>query len=182
MRMSAILSAVAITALLPTGVLAVGGGDAPAPTPTKTTTECEDGQIWDEEKEECVDPEETQLDDDTLYQAARELAYDGQYENAISVLYQAANRNDPRILNYLGFANRKAGRVEVGMGYYRQAILINPDYILARSYMGQSLVQQGKYDEAKIQLAEIQSRGGRDTWAEESLYNALNNVGQISDY
>ncbi len=167
------LTATALIAALPLSALAVGG-DSP-PTPTETTKKCKNGEIWDKKIKKCVKPDGmgANFDDDTLYIAARELAYDGQYDHAITVLYQAKNRNDPRILNYLGFANRKAGRVEVGMGYYRQAILIDPDYYLARSYMGQSLVEQGKIGAARVQLREIQNRGGRGTWAEEALYQAL---------
>jgi len=182
MRFALNTTAAIAVILFPSGVFAVGSQDTKPPTPTQTTVECEDGQIWDEKTEKCVVPKDAHLDDDKIYNTARELAYDGQYEFAISVLYLAENRNDPRILNYLGFANRKAGRVEVGMGYYRQAIQIDPDYILARSYMGQSLVNQGKIKEARLQLKEIQARGGRGTWAEEALYKALHGTGQAGDY
>ncbi len=176
--------AAALTLVLAPSVLTAAGGGGDPPTPTQTTKECKNGQVWDEETKECVDPQGAGLDDDTLYTAARELAYDGQFDHAISILYLAKNRNDPRILNYLGFAHRKAGRVEVGMGYYREALKRDPDYILARSYMGQSLVLQGKIDEAKYQLEEIRARGGRDTWAEFALVKAIYNTGTKtkSDY
>jgi hypothetical protein len=50
---------------------------------------------------------------------------------------------------------------------------VNPDNLLARSYMGQALVEQGQVDLALAQLSEIRMRGGRGTWAETSLANAV---------
>jgi tetratricopeptide (TPR) repeat protein len=152
---------------------AAGSDNTEPPVKTKTTQECKNGQIWDERKDECVNPEQGALSDDTLFNAARELAYDGQYENALKVLSVARNQNDPRILNYKGFASRKAGRIAEGMAYYQAALAIDPDYILARSYMGQALVSEGDFLAARDQLLEIEARGGRDTWAYAALENAL---------
>jgi len=143
------------------------------PEKTETTTVCKDGKIWDKQKKECVDPKKTELDDDTLYSAAREMAYAGQYDNAIGVLQLAKNQNDPRILNYLGFTNRKAGRMELGMTYYKKALAIDANYSLARSYMGQALIQQGNIQEARVQLLEIRDRGDENTWAYRALEQAL---------
>jgi Flp pilus assembly protein TadD len=156
-----------------TAGFAAGSDDTTPPVKTETATECKDGQVWDEKKAECVNPVQGSLSDDAIYKAARELAYDGQYENALKVLAVAENPDDPRILNYKGFANRKAGRAEEGMAYYQAALAIDPDYILARSYMGQALVAEGDILGARDQLVEIEARGGRDTWAYAALEQAL---------
>ncbi|MBB4063364.1 tetratricopeptide repeat protein [Gellertiella hungarica] len=149
--------------------------DETSPPPkTETTTECKDGKVWDKKKKECVTPEQSGFNDDDLYRAAREFAYAGQYENAIRVLQLAANQNDPRILNYLGYSNRKSGHMELGMQYYKKALQADENYILARSYMGQALIEQGDVNAAKVQLVEIRDRGGEDTWAYRSLLQALN--------
>ncbi|PCJ90725.1 MAG: hypothetical protein COA52_09900 [Hyphomicrobiales bacterium] len=154
---------------------AAGSDSSEPPKPTQTTKDCKNGKIWDKKHKKCMTVKSEMFDDDTLYTAARELAYDGQYDNAINILELAANRDDPRILNYLGFANRKAGRMEVGMGYYKEALKKNPDYILARSYMGQAYLQQKNWSAARQQLTEIDARGGKDTWAYASLSNSLLN-------
>jgi tetratricopeptide (TPR) repeat protein len=60
------------------------------------------------------------IDDDSLYSAGRHLALAGRYDEAIAVLSLAANKNDPRILNCLGYSHRKMGRILVGLGYYRE--------------------------------------------------------------
>ena len=111
--------------------------------------------------------------DDVLYVSARDLAYDGKFENAIHLLQLAENQDDPRILNYLGFSNRKMGRTAIAMEYYARALEINPDYILARSYIGQGLVADGDMAGAKAQLAEIRDRGHSDSWAYVMLENAI---------
>ncbi len=152
--------------------------DETAPPPkTETTTKCKDGKVWDKKKKECVTPEQSGFNDDDLYKAAREFAYAAQYDNAIRVLTLASNQNDPRILNYLGYSNRKAGRMELGMGYYKKALQADENYILARSYMGQALIEQGDVKAAKVQLVEIRDRGGENTWAYRSLLQALNGYG-----
>jgi tetratricopeptide (TPR) repeat protein len=143
------------------------------PEKTKTTTECKNGQVWDKKEKKCVDAKKSSLDDDTLFNAARELAYDGQYDNAINLLQLAKNQNDPRILNYLGYSNRKAGRMEIGMKYYQRALAVDANYILARSYMGQALLEQGNVMAAREQLIEIRDRGGENTWAFKALEQSL---------
>jgi tetratricopeptide (TPR) repeat protein len=172
MKTLLVLTTIATISFAPMG-FAAGSDDTAPPVKTETTQECKKGKIWDEKKEKCVNPEQGALSDDALFEAARELAYDGQYENALRVLAVAANQNDPRILNYKGFANRKAGRMAEGMAYYEAALAIDPDYILARSYMGQALVSEGDFLGARDQLLEIEARGGRETWAFAALEQAL---------
>jgi len=104
---------------------------------------------------------------------ARQYAYAGKYDEALDMLKRAKNQNDPRILNYYGYTNRKLGNVDVAMGYYKRAIAADGNYLLARSYMGQGLVQQGDLEGARMQLVEIRDRGGKDTYAYKALYEAL---------
>ncbi|KQV38265.1 MULTISPECIES: tetratricopeptide repeat protein [unclassified Rhizobium] len=155
---------------------AAGEDTSQPPQKTKTTSECTGGKIWDKDKKECVDAKKSGLDDDILFKAARELAYDGQYENSLKVLDAVRDQTSARVLNYRGYANRKAGRMDIGMAYYRKAIQTDANYILARSYMGQALVQQGKIEEAKVQLIEIRDRGGENTWAYRALLQTLGGV------
>jgi tetratricopeptide (TPR) repeat protein len=172
--MKMLLSLAALAVLTAGGAaLAAGSDDTEPPAPTETTESCAEGQIWDEKAKACVTPEQGAMSDEALYKAARELAYAGQYENALKVLAVAENQNDPRILNYKGFASRKAGRTEEGMAYYQAALAIDPDYVLARSYMGQALVAEGDILGARDQLIEIEARGGRETWAYAALEKAL---------
>ncbi|MDU8944982.1 tetratricopeptide repeat protein [Ovoidimarina sediminis] len=164
---------IAVCLALPTLAWAVGGDDAAPPKPTPTTTECTGGQIWDADSKTCVAPKDARFDDDTLYDAARELAYAGQYGAAIAALQAMSDPQDDRVLTYLGFAHRKSGDHAAGMAYYRQALARNPDNLLARSYMGQAFVETSDVHLARAELREIRARGGRMTWAWVSLDQAI---------
>lgn len=159
------LAATASLAFAGSAFAAGGDGDANA-------TQCADGKVYDEASKSCVD-KKSELNDDTIYRAARDFAYAGKYDDALAMLKRAKNQNDPRILNYYGFTNRKLGNVDLAMDYYQRAIAIDGNYLLARSYMGQGLVQQGDLEGARAQLVEIRDRGGKDTYAYKALYEAL---------
>ncbi|MGJ8618337.1 MAG: hypothetical protein ACSHWS_15960 [Sulfitobacter sp.] len=162
-----ILLATALTLALPTSLLAAGGESS---TPAKP--KCEDGQVFDKKSKKCVAAEESNLDTDTLYETVRELAHAGRYTDAQTVL-AAMPQDDDRTLTYLGFTNRKMGHSDVAMGYYTMALSANPANILARSYMGQGLVEQGNITQALVQLRAIRDHGGAGTWAEASLRTAI---------
>ena len=149
---------------------AAGSGDSAAPKPTK---ECAGIRVWDEKKNRCVRPKESSLDDDGLYDAVRSLAYAGRYLDAQGVLAAMSDQNEGRVLTYKGFTERKLGNIDVAMVFYQKALDQNPDNILARSYMGQGLLEQGDKIGAVTQLREIQTRGGAGTWAEQSLSKAI---------
>ena len=70
------------------------------------------------------------------------------------------NQNDPRVLNYTGYSHRKAGRLEIGITYYTKALAIDPNFVLAREYLGEGYVAAGRKDLAQLQLNEIASRCG----------------------
>lgn len=162
-----------------------GGGSAPSPTATTTT--CKNGKVWSPQRKMCLTPDQIKANskkngtqkkseltpDDILYEAAREFAYTGQYGNALNALKAAEDQNDPRILNYYGFTYRKLGQVDRAMTYYRKALQADENYILARSYMGQALIEQGDIQGARVQLVEIRDRGGEDSWAYKSLLQSL---------
>ena len=159
--------------LMPFVALAAGTGDEEAPKPTETSTKCTDAQVWDEATQACVDAESGLLDDETRFRAVRELAWAGQPEAALIVLSSMTEGETDRVLTYLGFANRKAGRLEEGLAFYDKAIAVNPDNLLARSYYGQALVEMAEIQLASVQLGEIRLRGGSGSWAETALSTAL---------
>jgi predicted Zn-dependent protease len=152
-----------------------------APIPTETTTVCESGQIWDSETKTCVDAQDSHLNDDQRYDAAREFAYAQQYQNALFALKASSDQQSSRVLTYYGFIARKTGKTQAAMTYYKQALVVNPDNILTRSYMGMAFLQIGQRGKAKLQLTEIRSRGGVGTWPEQILASAI--VGtETNDY
>ncbi|WP_299628289.1 hypothetical protein [uncultured Tateyamaria sp.] len=186
----AITAALTLPLALPTIGFAAGSEDKPAAT--KTTANCFKARqwdpetkkyvrfsekvngVWDVDLQKCVRPDKTShLDEDTLYDAVRELAYAGRYDEATQVLDNMPDQASDRVLTYRGFTARKLGNLTLANMYYQQAIDANPDNILARSYMAQGMVAAGDKVAAMMQLREIQARGGAGTWAEASLRSAI---------
>lgn len=135
-------------------VHAMGDGDSTSTTPKK----CKKGEVV--KKGKCVKATSGVLPDEDLYQQGRALAQAGEYDWALEVLGAVSNKNDPRVLNYIGYSNRKAGRFEEAFGYYHKALEIDPNLVLAREYLGEGYVAAGRVDLAKAQLSEIASRCG----------------------
>lgn len=158
---------------LPFAAFAAGSDDTEPPTPTETTTECDKGQVWDEKTKACVTAEDSSLNDDQRFDATRELAYAGRYDEALAMLDTMTEGDTARVMTYRGFALRKSGQIEQGIAAYEQAIALDPANILARSYYGQLLVEMNELDRARIQLASIRDTGGTGTWAERSLATAI---------
>lgn len=165
-------SAIAFQAFAFAPVVHAAGGDSNPPKPTNTTKKCFFGRVYDEAAGRCVKANKTNFTEDQLYDAVRELAYDGQFEHAQDVL-RVMDQADDRVQTYWGFTYRKMGELELANVFYEKAIAANPDNILARSYMGQGFVAEGKTDLAIQQWREIKARGGEGTWAEASLREAI---------
>lgn len=137
-----------------TPTFAMGDGDdGGTPKP-----KCKKGEVV--KKGKCVPAHAGVLPDEQLYQQGRALAFAGEYEWAIEVLSAISNKNDPRVLNYIGYSHRKAGRFDEAFGYYHKAIDIDPNFVLAREYLGEGYVAAGRVDLAKVQLGEIATRCG----------------------
>jgi len=162
MRRRLLVQVMAIAALplfvAPAYTAGEGGGGS---SDNQTTTKCKKGEVWDKKKQKCVVPQYGMLDDDSIYAAGHDLAMAGRYDEAISVLTLAANKQDPRILNYLGYSHRHSGRVTVGLGYYEEALRIDPNYTLVREYLGEAHLQIGDLAGAQQQLSEIEKRTGK---------------------
>ncbi|MFS4580097.1 tetratricopeptide repeat protein [Phaeobacter sp. C3_T13_0] len=175
------LPAFALSLAFATGASAAGGEDSAAPKPTNTTKACKGAKVWDDQKQRCVAPEQSSLDPDELYDAIRELAYAERYDDAQAVLAAMPDQTDSRVLTYWGFTHRKQGYRDLAMSYYNRAIAQDPGNHLARSYMGQGFVTEGKYGQALEQWKIIRANGGTDSWAEVSLREALLS-GQTQSY
>lgn len=135
-------------------VYAMGDGGSSSTTPKK----CKKGEVLKNGK--CVKATSGVLPDEDLYQQGRALAQAGEYDWALTVLAAISNKNDPRVLNYIGYSHRKSGRLDEAFGYYHKAIEIDPNFVLAREYLGEGYVAAGRIDLAKSQLSEIANRCG----------------------
>ena len=161
---STIAFALVLAAAAPT--LAAGGGHAPPP-PT-----CPKGQVYDQQKG-CVRAERGALPDEQLSEYAYALAKDHRYAEALDVLDLLANPEAAKALNYRGYATRKLGRTEEGIGYYLRSVSLDPSDPQVREYLGEAYVIQGKVDLAKAQLDTIRTLCGSDCEEYEDLAKAI---------
>ncbi|MGR3493048.1 MAG: hypothetical protein ACU0DW_13405 [Shimia sp.] len=158
----------------PAFAFAAGGGSSLPPQETETTSQCKDGQVFDEEAQECVMIEDADaaLTPEQRIEAVRELAYAGRYGDAQDLL-RGLDQADDVVQTYWGFTHRKMGDIEAGMAAYAAALELNPDNLMVRSYLGQHFAETGAMDLAQAQLIEINARGGRETWPAKSLKWAI---------
>ena len=119
-------------------------------------TTCAPGEVWDKKKKKCLERHSGVLPDSDLTEYAYSLAKADRYQEAIDVLDTLDNPNTPRALNYRGYATRKQGRTDEGIGYYLKSVALDPNYPQVREYLGEAYVIQGKLDLAKDQLRTIE--------------------------
>src|SRR5271170_5509871 len=136
-------------------------------------TTCDPGQVWDKKKHKCLERHSGVLPDADLTEYAYALAKADRYQEAIDVLDLLDNSNTPRALNYRGYATRKLGRTDEGIGYYLKSVALDPNYPQVREYLGEAYVIEGKYDLAKEELSTIEKLCSRDCEYYEDLAEAL---------
>ena len=131
-----------------------GGGGGQRQTQQDLTT-CPKGQIWDVKSKRCLTQRSEVLPDDQMVEYAYALAKARRYDEALQTLDLLKNPDTPRALNYRGYATRKLGRTDEGVGYYLKSVAMDPNYAQAREYLGEAYALQGKLDLARQQLETI---------------------------
>ena len=121
---------------------AAGGGASgePAHRMNKTDlTTCAPGMVWDTKHRKCLTRHSGVMPDPDLTEYAYALAKADRYQEAIDVLDLLDNPNTPRALNYRGYATRKLGRTDEGIGYYLKSVALDPSYPQVREYLGRPM-------------------------------------------
>jgi tetratricopeptide (TPR) repeat protein len=156
-----------------------GGGDGGGAAGSGRTkfnalpSTCAKGQIFDVKRSKCVKAERDVLPDEYMTEYAYALAKEDRYEEALGVLDLLENPNTPRALNYRGYATRKLGRTDEGIGYYLASVALDPSYTQVREYLGEAYVVQGKIELANLQLTTIKGLCGTDCEEYEDLAQAI---------
>ncbi len=164
-KLSKLLLVSALCGAFASTALAASDSDSTTTTSPKKL-KCKQGEVVKDVTEngkkvkKCVKVESGILPDGELYLQGRALAKEGEYNWALTVLAAIQNQNDPRVLNYTGYSYRKGGHLEIGITYYRKALAIDPDFVLAREYLGEGYVAAGRIDLARLELGEIEKRCG----------------------
>ena len=138
-----------------------GGGGNSSSTPT-----CGKGEVWDSRSQKCVKAENGVLPDKNFAENAYALAKAGRYTEALAVLNLMKDPNTAVALNYRGYATRRMGRVDEGIGYYLKSVALNPNYAQVREYLGEAYVIKGDVARAEEQLHAIKKICGGSTCEE----------------
>jgi len=149
----ALLLAVALSGSLALANGGGGGDDDEMPA----RPNCPKGQVFDTKAQKCVKQTSNLVPDEDRTHYAYRLAKDGRYEEALALLDTLKNPNTAKALNYRGYATRKLGRTDEGIGYYLQSVKLDPQYAQVREYLGEAYVIKGRLDLAQEQLQQIKS-------------------------
>ena len=81
------------------------------------------------------------------------------YSKALEKLQQdyKTDRNNPDILNYLGFTLRKTGKFDEAEKFYLAGLKIKPDHNGINEYLGELYVKTGRIELAKERLAVLKN-------------------------
>jgi tetratricopeptide (TPR) repeat protein len=144
------------------------GSDSDANTPS-----CPKGQVYNNQKKSCVSASSGLTNDRDLAANAYALAKSGHYEDALATLDLMKDPNTAVALNYRGYATRKLGHTDEGIGYYLRSVALDPNYVLVREYLGEAYVIKGDITLAKDQLNEIEKRCGTTCESYQDLAEAI---------
>lgn len=111
--------------------------------------------------------------DETLYASGVTLARAGEHAKAIHMFQLAENQQDPRILTMIGYSTRKLGAMQQGLAFYAKALQVDPNYVEAREYLGEALLELRNYAAARAQLGEIANRCGETCQSYIDLQQAM---------
>jgi tetratricopeptide (TPR) repeat protein len=169
LRFAVFTTPLLLTAVL-SGSLAWAHGDVEEPAKPN----CPKGQVWDSKQQKCLRQTNNLVPDADRTDYAFRLAKDGRYEEALALLDTLKEPNTAKALNYRGYATRKLGRTDEGIGYYLQSVKLDPQYAQVREYLGEAYVIKGRLDLAQEQLQRIKSICGSTCEEYQDLAEAIN--------
>jgi tetratricopeptide (TPR) repeat protein len=139
---------------------------------------CQRGEVWDQRTGRCV-KQGSSLPDKVITQYAYALAKAERYDEALATLDLLRNPNTPEALNYRGYATRKLGRLDEGIGYYLKSVAMAPRYAQVREYLGEAYVTKGDLASAKAQLSAIKGICGTGCEQYRHLAEAIANPAKL---
>lgn len=170
---------VAAIGLLGPALIAVGTARADSSGGNDRGPSCPAGEVYDARTAKCVKPHAQNLPDQTFSDYAYTLIQNHRYEEAISVLDMMKDSNTAVALNYRGYATRKLGRTDEGIGYYLKSVAMDPQYPQVREYLGEAYLVKGDPAGAKAQLVAIKQICGTTCDAYQHLAVAIANPADL---
>ncbi len=171
---TALLFGACLAVALLAGQARASGDESAPPKPN-----CPKGQVWDTKTGKCALQTSKATSDADRTDYAYRLAKVGRYEEALALLDTLSNPNTAKALNYRGYATRKLGRTDEGIGYYLQSVALDPNYAQVREYLGEAYVIKGRVDLAQEQLLKIKALCGTTCEEYEDLAEAITAAPQV---
>jgi tetratricopeptide (TPR) repeat protein len=96
------------------------------------------------------------------YAKGKALVAGKDWANAILALEEAdkAQPNNADTNNLLGYSNRKLGKLEVSLAYYKKALAVDPKHLGAHEYLGELYLMMKDPTKAKAELATLSTLCG----------------------
>ena len=83
--------------------------------------------------------------------------------------------------NYLGYAYRKNGNLELSILSYKEALRLNPKHTEAHNYIGIAYLKSGNIDKAKFHLEKLKALCEAECKEYKSLKKQLNETLNYDD-
>ncbi len=96
--------------------------------------------------------------DDPNFQEGRKAVESQDWNKAVELLSKAvqSDPNNADAHNFLGYAYRKAGKVDASFSHYNEALKLNPKHKHAHEYIGEAYLLTNNLPKAELHLAELQ--------------------------
>jgi tetratricopeptide (TPR) repeat protein len=96
------------------------------------------------------------------YAKGKALVAAKEWADAIIALEEAdkAQPNNADTNNLLGFSNRKLGKLDVSLAYYKKALAVDPKHLGAHEYLGELYLMMKDPAKAKTELATLSTLCG----------------------
>ncbi|MDQ0396079.1 tetratricopeptide repeat protein [Labrys monachus] len=150
-----------------------GASDDKTGKPITDMTTCDKGYVWSVKRKKCVKMKADAMPDDDMANYAWVLTKAKRYDEALEVLDLLHDPATPKALNFRGYATRKLGRTDEGIGYYLKSVQLDPNYVQVREYLGEAYVIKGRRDLAQQQLDTIKKLCGTSCEEFEDLQAAM---------
>jgi predicted Zn-dependent protease len=97
------------------------------------------------------------------YRDAVALVDAGRYPEALDAMHALDDGTSADVITYIGFINRKLGRMAEAQMYYEAALHMKPNHRGALEYYGEWYCMMGNLEKARENLALIKTIYGADT-------------------